>query len=104
VPKVQIETPKNFKTYLWGWEIPTIFKKLPIQKAASRILGDLTVEVAAENTDSVEFYIDDIKQYVDDESPFTWDLQATRGIHTLEVRAYNNNNISIDIIDFYVFM
>jgi len=104
VPKVQIETPKFSHTYIFGRVFPTFFKKLPIQTAAARILGNLKVEVTAENTNSVEFYIDAVKQHTDDEAPFTWDIQAIRGLHTLEVRAYNDHNTSIDLVDFYVFL
>ncbi len=101
VPKVQIETPKNFQTYFFGQEFTTFFKKTPIQKASPRIFGGLTVEVTAENVNQVEFYIDNVKQHTDDEVPFTWDLQTTRGLHTLEIRAINDHNISVDIIDIY---
>ena len=101
VPKVQIETPNNFQTYFFGQEFTTFFKKLPIQKASPRIFGELIVEVTAENVNQVEFYIDNVKQHTDDEVPFTWDLQTTRGLHTLEIRAINDHNISVDIIDIY---
>jgi len=104
VPKVQIETPKFSHTYVFGRVFPTIFKKLPIQTAAARVIGSLEVEVTAENTNSIEFYIDNVKQHTDDEAPFTWDIQATRGLHTLEVRAYNDHNTSIDLVDFYVIL
>ena len=76
VPKVHFETPLYYHTYFFGREIPTLLKKLPLQKAAARILGPLTVQVTAENTNSVEFFIDDVSQYVDTEAPFTWELQA----------------------------
>ena len=101
VPKVQIETPKNFETYFFGQEFTTFFKKMPIQKASPRIFGELIVEVTAENVNQVEFYIDNVKQHTDDEVPFMWNLQTTRGLHTLEVRAINDHNISVDIIDIY---
>ena len=104
VPKVQIEKPTISHTYLFGLRLPILIKKLPIQKAAPRIIGNLIVNVATENSNRVEFYVDDVKQYIDDEAPFTWDLQATRGLHTLEVRAYNDNNMSIDLVDFYIFI
>lgn len=104
VPKVQIETPKFLHTYVFGRGFPTIFKKLPIQKAAARIFGNLEAEVTAENTDKVEFYIDGVLQDIDDEAPFKCYLQATRGIHTLEIRATNDYNTSLDIVDFYVFL
>ncbi len=101
VPKVQIETPKNFQTYFFGQGFTTFFKKMPIQKASPRIFGELIVEVTAENVNQVEFYIDNVKQHTDGEVPFTWDMQTTRGLHTLEVRAINDHNISVDIIDIY---
>ena len=102
VPKVQIETPKIFNTYIYGKEFSTIFRKLPLQKAASRIIGDITVNVTVENTNFVEFYIDNVKHHTDYEFPFTCDIHSTRGLYTLEVRAYNKNSTSIDLIDFYV--
>ncbi|MFW6120803.1 MAG: C1 family peptidase [Petrotogales bacterium] len=104
VPIVQIEKPIFLHTYMLDREFPTIFNKLPLQKAAARIFGNLEVEVTAENTNTVEFYIDDVSHHIDDEAPFTWVLQATRGLHTLEVRATNDHNTSIDIVDFYIFI
>ena len=103
VPKVQIVSPKNYYTYYNGCEMRTIFRGLPIQEASPRILGDVSVDISVENTRYVEFYIDDIKQHTDTEPPFSWALQASRGIHTLEVRALNENTASIDLIDVFVF-
>jgi hypothetical protein len=104
VPKVQIDKPNNYKTYLFGFEIHTIFKRLMFQKGAARIFGELTIEVNTENTNKVEFYIDDVKQFEDLDEPFSWYLQTTRGLHTLKIKAYNDYNSSIDIIDFYKFI
>jgi len=102
VPKVQIQTPKFFKTYLFGKEFSTIFKeRLFFKKAAPRIIGNIKIDVKAENTDQVEFYIDGIKTYIDNDPPFTWDLETICGRHTLKVKASNEYNTSIDIIDFY---
>jgi hypothetical protein len=102
-PKVHIETPLYFHSYFFGIGLPTLLKKLPIQKASARIIGSLTVQVTAENTNSVEFFIDDVSKYVDTEEPFSWDLDVTRGLHTLMVKATNNHNISsLDIEDIYV--
>ena len=104
VPTVQIQTPLYYHTYFFGRELPTIFKKLPFQDAAARIIGPLIVQVTTENTNSVEFFIDDESQYVDTEAPYTWQLQATPGLHTLTVKATNaNNTSSIDMGDFYLF-
>ncbi|KYK23068.1 hypothetical protein AYK25_06815 [Thermoplasmatales archaeon SM1-50] len=102
-PKVYITTPFYYHTYIYGIGIPTLLKKLPIQNAAARIIGPLTVQVTAENTNSVEFFIDDVSKHVDTEAPFCWGLRETRGLHTLTVKATNTHNISsLDILDFYV--
>jgi len=102
VPKVYIETPLYYHTYIFGRELPTLLKKLPLQKAAARILGPLAIQVTAENTNSVEFFIDDVLQSTDSEAPFTWDMQVSRGLHTLMVKATNeDNNSSLDIEDIY---
>lgn len=100
-PRIQIQKPLNYKTYIFGNDIPIIIKNLPIQRSAPRIIGDLTVEIYAENTDKVEFYIDNEIQEIDNQEPFTYDLQTTKGLHTLEVRAYKEDTLSKDIIDFY---
>jgi hypothetical protein len=102
VPKVQIEKPRIFNTYILGIEFSTFLNIQTIQKGAPRILGNLEIKVTAENTDIVEFYIDNVKQYTITENPFTWNLQTTRGLHTLEVRAINGNDISIDLVDLYL--
>lgn len=104
VPKVHFETPTFYHTYLFNRGFETIFTKLPFQKAAARIVGNLEVKVEAENTNRVEFYVDEELYHTDEEAPFTWDLQVNRGLHTLEIRAYNSENISLGIIDFYKFL
>ena len=101
VPKINIEKPVYLHTYINGLEFKTIFKDLPIQRAASRIIGNLLVTIDAENTNMVEFYIDDVLIYTDNEPPFSWNLESTKGLHTLCVKAYNDNNMSIDIVDFF---
>lgn len=105
VPKITLEKPLYSHTYLFGIGIPTIFKRLPFPKAAARIIGPLNVKVTAENTNSVEFFIDDVSQYVDTEAPYTWDLQATTGLHTFTVKATNDhNNVSLAIGDIYIWL
>ena len=102
-PKVYFETPRYYHTYIFGIESSTILKKLPIQKAAARILGPLSVDVTVENTNTIEFFIDDVSQYVDTKAPFSWDLEATQGLHTLTVRAVNDLGIaSLAIEDIYL--
>ena len=101
-PKVQIQTPKFFKTYIFGKEISTIFRDSKIfKKAAPRIIGDIKINVTAENAEKVEFFIDEVRTYIDYEKPYTWDLETIRGRHTLIVKAKNEHNTSMDIIDFY---
>lgn len=103
VPKVQLTKPTFLHSYIFGIGITSIFKKLPIQRAVARIFGNLKIEVNAENTNKVEFYVDNVLIGTDEEMPFECHMHATRGIHTLEIRAYNDNNTSLDIEDFYVF-
>ena len=104
VPKVQIEKPVFGHSYLFGLEYRTIFRKLPIQKAAARTIGRIIIKVNAENTNKVEFYVDDVLKNEDCSAPFQWKLEAVRGHHTLLVKAYNDFNQSIDIVDFYNFI
>ncbi len=101
VPKIDFLTPKIYNTYLFGRELRQIFRNTPLQEASPRILGSLKVEVEAENTNYIEFYIDDELKYTDFEKPFSWELETNRGLHTLKIHAYNSNNDSIDIIDIY---
>ena len=56
-----------------------------------------------ENANTVEFYIDNEEKFVDYDPPFQWSLQTNKGLHTLEVRAHNDYNVSLDIIDIYLF-
>lgn len=103
VPKINVEKPTFYHTYIFNIGFTTIYRKLQIQVAAARIFGNLNVKVNAENTKSVKFYVDDVLHHIDNEAPFTWNMQASRGIHTLEIRASNDNNTSLGIVDFYVF-
>ncbi len=102
VPQIYIEQPTIFTTYVRGRKIPTVFTSLFwYQKGAPRIFGPLTIETSAVNTGYVEFYVDDVFQAVDESPPYTWNLDTSRGLHRLEVRAYNNNTFSKDVIDLH---
>ncbi|MBN1280202.1 MAG: hypothetical protein JXA00_00985 [Candidatus Thermoplasmatota archaeon] len=104
VPRVHLQAPDYYHTYVFGRGFPTLLKKLPLQKAAARIIGPLTVTVQAENTAAVEFFIDDVSVANDTEAPFTWELETTRGLHTLTVKATNAQaNASLDVQDIIVF-
>ena len=84
---------------------PTIFKKITfIQKSVPRIFGELPVIVNVSNVNKVEFYLDDRLQFVDEDYPFEWNLVSCSGLHTLEVFAFDGDNISKDIIDIYILL
>ncbi|RLF56979.1 MAG: hypothetical protein DRN27_08675 [Thermoplasmata archaeon] len=102
VPKIQIKTPELHHTYLFGLKLPTILKNLPIQAAAPRIIGRMTVKVQASNTQRVEFYCDGELMLTDDQEPYEWQLDTNFGLHTIETYAYNQYNISKDIVDIFV--
>lgn len=104
VPKIQIEKPSIHHTYLFGRQIPTLLKKLPIQAAAPRIIGKMKVETQTSNTERVEFYYDGTLAYIDNQEPYEWQLDASFGLHTIETYAYNQYNISKDIVDVFVIL
>ena len=104
VPKIQMEQPRIYHTYIFGSEFPAIFRRIPfIQDAAPRIMGKYTVKVNVEDTNKVEFYLDGELKYVDEEQPYEWAPTTSHGIHTIETLAYNEEgNISKEIIDVFV--
>jgi hypothetical protein len=103
VPKVYIQKPDYSHSYFFGIGLPTLLKNVSIQKAAARIFGPITVTLNTEDTTKVEFYIDDVVQYTDTTAPFSWKLDTTKGLHTLMVKATNDQNVSsLDIQDIYV--
>ncbi|MCD6512628.1 MAG: hypothetical protein J7K61_03405 [Thermoplasmata archaeon] len=104
VPRVYIEEPKIFHTYIFGREFSTIFRKIPgMQEAAPRIIGGYTLKVNATNTQKVEFYVDGSLAYTDNAPPYEWRINCTHGLHTIDVYAYSSNgNISKDEMDIFV--
>ncbi len=101
VPKIQIERPLIKHTYFLGFQLPTIFKNLEIQKAAPRIIGKITLELSVENANKVEFFVDDEIVHTDDEAPFEWVIDIKSGLHIIETFAHNDINTSKDIMDIY---
>ena len=101
VPRVYIEQPSIFTTYVFGNHFSSIIRDSFLQKGAPRILGDIEVSISVSNADRVEVYIDDILQKTFTEAPYKWMLEAEPGLHTLEVHAYNQDVLSKDILDFY---
>ncbi len=104
VPYIQITQPTIYHTYINGKEFPTIFRKIPfIQEGAPRIIGNLVVRVEASNTSKVEFYMDGELKYTDYEEPYEWELEGSKGLHTLEVYAHGNNGaVSKDVVDVFI--
>ena len=103
VPKIQIEQPSIYHTYIFGHEFPTIFREVPgIQVGAPRIAGPIMVKVNASNTNKVEFYVDGELKYADEEQPYEWLFRSSPGLHTIETFAYNGESVSKDIVDVFV--
>jgi hypothetical protein len=103
VPKVYITSPEIFTTYVYGNSFHSVFNNIFLQKASPRIFGPLTVNTNAEDTDYVEFYLDGELKYVDEQYPFSWNLEGAKGYHTLQIKGFNEKDISMDIIDIYIF-
>jgi hypothetical protein len=104
VPKVYIEEPRRYHTYVMGREIPAILGRVIFQVGIPRVFGYANVNVNATNTERVEFYVDGEKQYVDDTAQFSWQMKGiSSGMHTVEVLAYNEDGkISKDMVDVFV--
>jgi len=101
-PKVYIESPRRYHTYLLGREMPSLFGRVFIQNGIPRVIGELPVIINASNTVKVEFYIDGKLVGIDEEPPFQYYMDASFGKHELKVIAYaSNENISWAGIDFF---
>jgi hypothetical protein len=104
VPKIQIVKPLTYHTYLYNFQFPQIVRNINgLQSGAPRIFGPLDINVEAENTEKIEFYLDGELASVDESEPFSWKLQAPPGLHVVETIGYNDNDISKDIIDVITF-
>jgi hypothetical protein len=102
-PKIQIITPKLYHIYINNNEMKMIIrKKIVIQEAVPILIGENTIKVNTENTSKVEFFLDSILKYTDYEEPFEWTFYCPRGLHTIETYAYQDKNLSKDIIDIYI--
>ncbi|MGC9554399.1 MAG: C1 family peptidase [Thermoplasmatota archaeon] len=101
-PRVYIEQPRRYHSYLWGTEFPSVLGRALLQIGIPRLFGPLPLSVNATNTAQVEFVLDGDIRHTDGEPPFTWLLRAAPGLHTLEVLAYTTEGFaSKDIVDFY---
>ena len=103
VPRIYIDTPQLFTTYIHGFSFDTVFPYISsIQRAAPRILGDLSIVVNTSNTDMVDFYVDGELKERDNDEPYEYLLHESPGLHSLEVVASNDNQISKDVRDFFI--
>jgi hypothetical protein len=103
VPKIKIEQPKIYHTYLFDFEFPSLIRKISgMQTAAPRIVGRNTIKLNATNTNKVEFYLDGELKLTDNEPPYEWNLDTNSGLHTIETFAYNEKDMSKDIVDIFV--
>jgi len=99
VPKVYIEEPKRWHTYIFGREMPSIFGRALVQVGIPRVIGAMPIRLNVSNAIKVEFYLDGKLQYIDDKEPFEWMISCKPGLHTIEVMAYNERNASKAIVD-----
>jgi len=104
VPKIKITEPEIYYTYLFGVSFPQLFRSIPrFQQAEPRIIGPVALTLRVENTERVDIYVDDIMVETLNDPPFTWTKKLSRGIHTIETIAYDDNEvISKDMIDILV--
>jgi len=67
-----------------------IMSRIMSQVGRTVIVGNMTVEAYAENSDIVEFYIDGVLEHIAHTQPFQWHLDKNlSGIHQLEIRGYD---------------
>ena len=106
VPKINIEKPKIFHSYLFNFEFTQLIRGIPgIQKAAPRIIGQIDIKVTAENSEKIEFYVDNELKLTDEQAPFEWETSLPKGLHTIETVAYDSDgDISKDIVDVFVIL
>lgn len=103
VPRVYIQRPQRYHTYILGHEIPAVFGRALVQIGIPRVFGHTSIAVNASNTERVEFFVDGSSRYTDSQVPFSWRLDAPPGLHTVEVYVYSQEgNVSKDIVDVFV--
>lgn len=104
VPKITIEKPTFFHSYLFNFEFSQLIRGMPgIQKGAPRVIGPIDIKVTAEHTEKIEFYVDGELKLIDEQAPFEWKISLPRDLHTIETVAYDTDgDISKDIIDVFI--
>lgn len=103
VPKIWFTNCDIQYTYLVGFGFSSWkFRMEGIQLGAPRIFGPHTIRLETANTDYVEFYLDQKLQYTDTSLPFSWKVKGSKGLHTLEIYAYNEQNMSMAFRDIFL--
>jgi hypothetical protein len=65
----------------------------------------MDITITAENTEKIEFYVDDELKITDEQAPFEWKATLPTGLHTIETLAYDSDgDISQDIVDVFVLL
>ncbi|MBU0496552.1 MAG: hypothetical protein KKC68_01235 [Candidatus Thermoplasmatota archaeon] len=103
VPKIWLTNCNIQHTCFLGFEFPSLkFRIDGIQLGAPRVFGPHTIQLETANTDYVEFYLDQELLYTDTSPPFSWKVEGSKGLHTLEIYAYNNQNMSMAFRDIFL--
>ncbi len=100
VPRVYIDEPRRYHTYIFNMEFPSLFDMAFFHDGTPLIIGGLDIELSTNNTERVEFYLDGKLMHEDDSSPYTWHAAASYGLHEIRVMAYSaSGNASMAGID-----
>ncbi len=106
-PVLELQNPLDGWFYLFG------SPSREVLFGRTKIVGSLTVMVDAWDVeiedeeitgiDGVEFFVDDVSQYYDEEPPYEWSLSRHMGFHTLRVIAFDkagnpSNQVTIDFL------
>jgi hypothetical protein len=105
VPRITVVEPARHHTFFMGYKFKSVLKHLPNVPAGGppRIFSYAQTEINTTDVEYVEFYIDQELQGTDSEPPYQFMVTESRGLHTLEVFAYDiNGNVSKGIRDFYI--
>ncbi len=103
-PKIQITNLDRQHTYVHRFQFPTQFKDLEnVTKALPRIIDWAPLEFTVEDADGIRFYLDGHLKSIDEDPPFSFTISTTPGVHTVEAVAFNEQGMSKDIRDFYMF-
>ena len=104
VPKINIISPVIYKNYLFNLAFPQLIRQIEgLQTAAPRIIGAFTLDIQAENTQIIEVVVDGNPFETLTESPFEQKMRLSRGLHTIELFAYDSEGReSRDIVDVFV--